>query len=178
MTYIAEVSEDQASPELRRSYAEIQNEFGFLPHFWQAQGSRPDVVRAALDLWRLIYRTGVLPAALKEEIGLVVAATTFNSYCIMIHIDLLSRLGVDKALGRQLTIGYEAAAVPDREKALFRFADKLTRQPSSIRQEDVEELRRHGWDDASILEASLVASHFNFVTRLVFALGLVPEEVL
>ncbi len=178
MAYIPEVSDEQATPELRRSYAEIRNEFGFLPHFWPAQGSRPDVVRAELDLWRLIYRTGVLPAALKEEIGLVVAAATFNSYCIMIHIDLLSRLGIEKALGRQLALDFETAAVPEREKALFRFASKLTRQPSSIRQGDIEELRRQGYDDAAILEASLVASHFNFVTRLVFALGLVPEEVL
>ncbi len=69
MTYISEVPEEKADANLRQIYAQIREEFGFLPHFWQAQGSRADIVRVSLELWRLIYRTGALPSALKEEIG-------------------------------------------------------------------------------------------------------------
>ena len=177
MAYISEVSEDQADASLREKYDRIRREFGFLPHFWQVQGSRPDVVRAGLELWRVIYRSGVLPAALKEEILLVVSAANADSYCIAAHLELLHRLGVDKALGRQLVREYEAAEVPEGEKALFRFAEKVTREPFKIKEADVTELRRHGWDDAGILETCLVASHANFLNRLAAALGLVPDHV-
>ncbi|MDA2913363.1 peroxidase-related enzyme [Acidobacteriia bacterium AH_259_A11_L15] len=178
MTFIPEVSEEQAGVELRQSYAQIREEFGFLPHFWQAQGSRPDVVRASLVLWHAIYRTdGALPPALKEEIGLVVSAANSDSYCIVAHLELLHRLGVDKALGRQLIRDYEAADVPEQNKALLRFAEKVTRTPFKIKAPDIAELRRHGWDDAAILEVCLVASHFNFLNRLAASLGLVPEHV-
>ncbi|MFQ5777789.1 MAG: carboxymuconolactone decarboxylase family protein [Terriglobia bacterium] len=177
MAYIAEVSEEQAEGGLRESYARIRQEFGFLPHFWQAQGSRPDIVQASLELWRVIYRAGVLPAALKEKIGLVVSAANSNSYCITAHLELLRRLGVEKALGRQLVHDYEAAPVDEREKSLFRFAEKITREPFKIKESDVSELRRHGWDDAALLEVALVASHFNFLNRLAAALGLIPEHV-
>ncbi|MFQ5664441.1 MAG: carboxymuconolactone decarboxylase family protein [Terriglobia bacterium] len=177
MAYVPEVSEEQADAGLRQSYEQIKQEFGFLPHFWQVQGSRPEIVRASVALWRLIYRTGVLPPALKEQIGLVVSAANSDSYCIVAHLELLHRLGVDKALGKQLVRNYEATDLPEREKALFRFAEKVTRTPFKIKEPDVAELRRQGWDDATILETSLVASHFNFLNRLAAALGLVPEHV-
>ncbi len=176
MAHIAEVSEEQADQVLRQLYAQIRLEFGFLPHFWQAQGGRPDIVRASLELWRSIYRTGVLPASLKEKIGLVVSAANSDSYCIVAHLELLHRLGVDKAMGQQLVDNYEAADVPEREKVLFRFAEKVTREPFKIKQPDIGELRRHEWDDAAILEVCIVASHFNFLNRLAASLGLIPEH--
>lgn len=176
MAFIAEVSEEQADASLRQLYSQIRQEFGFLPHYWQVQGSRPDIIRVSLEFWRLVNRTGVLPPALKEEIGLVVSAVNSNSYCITAHLELLSRLGVDKALGRQLVHNYEAAQVGEREKALFRFAEKVTRKPFEIKEGDVTELRRHHWDDVAIFETALVASHFNFYNRLAAALGLLPEH--
>lgn len=39
MTYIAEVPEEQADQVLRQLYSQIRQEFSFLPHFWQAQGT-------------------------------------------------------------------------------------------------------------------------------------------
>lgn len=177
MPYIAEVSETQAGPDLRENYGQISDLFGFLPHSWQVQGSRPDVIRASLELWRLIYRTGVLPPSLKEEIMLVVSAANSNSYCIAAHLELLRGLGVEKALGRALVLNYEAVDVPERDKALFRFAEKVTREAFAIKERDITELWRHGWEDAAILEASLVASHANLLNRIAAALGLVPEEV-
>lgn len=176
MAHIPEVPEEKADPTLSQLYASIREQFGFLPHFWQAQGSRPDVVAAGVELWRVIYRTGVLPPELKEEIGLVVSAANSNSYCIVTHLELLHRLGVEKELGRQLVKDYQRADVPEPEKALFRFAEKLTRDPFQIKEADVAELRRHGWNDDAILEASLVASHFNFLNRLAAALGVIPEH--
>lgn len=177
MAFIPEVTEEQADQNLRRSYDQIRETFGFLPHFWQAQGSRPDVVSAGLEHWRTIYRTGTVSPALKEKIGLVVSAANVNSYCIIAHLELLSRLGVDKSLGRKLTRDYETAEVPEREKAVFRLAEKITREPFTVKETDIVELRRHGWDDAAILEICLVASHFNFLNRLATSLGVVPDHV-
>ena len=95
----------------------------------------------------------------------------------MAHLELLSRLGVDKSVGRRLTRDYESADVPEREKVVFRLAEKISREPFKVKEADIEELRRHGWDDAAILEICLVASHFNFLNRLAASLGVVPDDV-
>jgi len=177
MAFVPEVPYEKADPTLRDSYDKILEVPGFLPHFWQAQGTQPETVRASLGLWAQIYRSGVLPSTLKEEIVLVVSAANSNSYCIIAHLELLKRLGIDKAVGRQIARDFEAADVPERDKALFRFAKKLTTSPFEVKEPDIAELRRHGWDDAAILETSLVASHSNFLNRLAAALGLIPEDV-
>jgi len=141
-----------------------------------AQGSRPDIVRTGLDYWRAIYRTGTLSPVFKEKIALVVSAANVNSYCIMAHLELLSRLGVDKAEGRKLTHNFETADVSEKEKVVFRLAEKITREPFKVKKEDIDALRRHGWDDAAILEICLAASHFNSLNRLAAALGVVPDH--
>lgn len=178
MAFVPEVSYEQSAGNLRESYDQLLDVFGFLPRFWQAQGTRPEIVRANLDLWHQLYRTGVLPSPLKEEMLLVVSHANTDSYCITAHLELLKRLGIEKDLGRKIVRDFESAPVPEEHKAVFRFAVKVTKEPFAIREADVAELRRHGWDDAAVLEICLVASHANFVNRLAAALGLVPDEVL
>lgn len=176
MAFIPEVPEDQAGPSLRQCYSEIREVFGFLPRLWQAQGSRADLVRTGFDFWRTIYRTGTVSPIFKEKIALVVSAANVSSYCIMAHLELLNRLGVEKALGKKLTRNYEIPDVPEREKVVFRLAEKITREPFQVKEPDIAELRRHGWDDAAILEICLAASHFNFLNRLASSLGVVPDH--
>ncbi len=58
MAFIPEVPYEAAEPTLRESCDKIWDVLGFLPHFWQAQGTRPETVRASLGLWAQIYRSG------------------------------------------------------------------------------------------------------------------------
>ncbi len=90
-------------------------------------------------------------------------------------MELLRRLGVEKALARKLVNDYENAAVPDKMKALFRFADKLTRKPVEIEEEDISALKAAGWDDAAVRETVLTVAYFNYVNRVSLGLGLVED---
>jgi alkylhydroperoxidase family enzyme len=51
------------------------------------------------------------------------------------------------------------------------FAVQITRQPASASREDVERLRRAGFDDRGILQITLIASWFNYINRVADALG-------
>ena len=42
----------------------------------------------------------------------------------------------------------------------------MTREPASIRQEDVDALRREGLDDAAIHDAIQVIAYFNYINRV------------
>ncbi|MDZ7646582.1 MAG: hypothetical protein U5K54_05050 [Cytophagales bacterium] len=64
----------------------------------------------------------------------------------------------------------------DEDTALCRYARELTMQPELSTVHKTNALREAGLDDRAILDATLVISYFNFVNRLVLALGLEINE--
>ncbi|HSR53010.1 MAG TPA: peroxidase [Acidobacteriota bacterium] len=69
-----------------------------------------------------------------------------------------------------------SAQVADADKALIAFSLKLTREPASIGPEDIDELRRHGFNDRAIHDAVQVISYFAYVNRVADGLGVELEE--
>lgn len=175
MSFVGLISEAQAAPRVKELYQQVRQNFGFLPNYFQALGRDAQVIEGQLALGAAIMKAGGLSPALKEQIGLVVSGINSSSYCIAIHMELLRQLGVEKPVGRKLVTDYENAPVGEKEKALFRFADKLTRKPFEIVQGDVEALRQMGWEDAALVEAVLAVAYFNFINRVSTGLGLVAD---
>ncbi len=59
---------------------------------------------------------------------------------------------------------------------MLEFAEKLTITPYAMTVEDNERLRAGGLDDEEILEATIICCQFNYMCRLVDALGAeIPE---
>ncbi len=176
MSFVRKVSEADASPELQPLYQQIREHyFGVVPNYFQALGRWPQVIEGQLALAGVVLGGGALTPALKEQILLVVSGINSSSYCIAAHMELLRRLGVEKPLGRKLATNYESAPVGDKEMALFRFADKLTRSPSDISQADAQALLQAGWDEAALIETVLTVAWANFINRVSFGLGLVAD---
>jgi uncharacterized peroxidase-related enzyme len=175
MSFIGGVSEQEAGGELAKLYAELKQVWGKVPNWFSAQAGRPDVVQLEASLFTAIFQDGALPQKLKEQIGIVVAGINHSSYCVAIHSEVLHRFDVPRQVARTLAVNYPAARVSEPEMALFKFADKLTRQPDQIEQADADELRRHGWKSAQILEAVLAVCMMNFANRISSGLGLMVD---
>ncbi|MGA7625610.1 MAG: peroxidase-related enzyme [Candidatus Acidiferrales bacterium] len=175
MPFVNEIEESQADPHLREIYGKIEKDLGFLPHYFKSIGAKPAVIEAQLQLSKAIMSDGALPLVTKEQIGLIVSGINSSSYCVMFHMELLRRFGVEKNLARRLTLGYESAEVEAKVKALFRFADKLTRHPDDIEESDTETLKSAGWDEAAIRETVLTVGYFNYINRVSLGLGLVTD---
>lgn len=175
MSFVKKISGDQAGPELRSLYQQIREIYGFLPNYFQALGPVPLVIEKERALAAVILNDGVLPAALKEQIVLVVSGINSSSYCVAAHLELLRRLGIEKAIGRKLATDYTKAPVGDREMVLFRFADKLTRKPSAVCKADSDAVFQAGWDEAALIETVLTVAWSNFVNRVAFGLGLFAD---
>jgi alkylhydroperoxidase family enzyme len=65
----------------------------------------------------------------------------------------------------------ETSGLTEKEKALFRFVDKVNRCSQSITVDDMEPLHAVGWDDDAIYYAITVCALFNFYNRWVDASG-------
>jgi alkylhydroperoxidase family enzyme len=65
----------------------------------------------------------------------------------------------------------ENSDLSEKEKALFRFVDKVNHSSPQIAAGDMQPLYAVGWDDAAIYYAITVCSLFNFYNRWVDASG-------
>ena len=64
----------------------------------------------------------------------------------------------------------------ERETALCEYAQLVTEEPGSPAVDDaISVMREAGLDDRAVLDATLVTAYFNFVNRIVLALGVELE---
>ncbi len=66
---------------------------------------------------------------------------------------------------------YRSAPIPDREKALFGFIEKITRQSNATRQEDIDALKEAGWSEEAIYDAIMVCALFQYYNTWIDATG-------
>ena len=78
----------------------------------------------------------------------------------------------------------DKAAVPEKERVLLEFVKVLTLEPANVRDAHTQAMRKTGWTDEQIFEASFITSLFAFFNRMADAYGLdypangwMPEEV-
>ena len=60
-------------------------------------------------------------------------------------------------------------------RALCDFAIRVTRQPASVTEDEIQGLRNQGWSDAAIHDAIQVVSYFNYINRVADAVGIEDE---
>jgi alkylhydroperoxidase family enzyme len=65
----------------------------------------------------------------------------------------------------------ESSALSEKEKALFRFVDKVNHDSPKIAVEDMQPLYAVGWTDEAIYFAITVCALFNFYNRWIDASG-------
>jgi len=66
---------------------------------------------------------------------------------------------------------YRTAPISDREKALFAFIEKVNRDSSRVREEDVAEVKAAGWSEEALYDAISVCALFNFYNTWIDATG-------
>ncbi len=77
----------------------------------------------------------------------------------------------DEELVGQIKKDYRQARIDAQTRAILEFAEKITRDATTITKDDIEHLRGLGLEDEQILEAAEVAGFFNYINRVADALG-------
>ena len=77
---------------------------------------------------------------------------------------------------------YTGTDLDPQTRGMLDYAAKLTREPSSVREEDVVALRDLGLTDEQVLAVVLIVCYYSFLTRIADGLGIdiepgIAEEV-
>ena len=77
----------------------------------------------------------------------------------------------DETLVREVLDDLESSSLPEREKVLLRFLDRVNHDSPRITPADLEALRAAGWADEQSWYAITVCALFNFYNRWIDATG-------
>ena len=70
---------------------------------------------------------------------------------------------------------HKEAPLEPADRAMLDYAIKLTLTPADVSSQDVDALRREGFDDAAIHDIAQVTGLLNYYNRLADGLGIDPE---
>ena len=81
----------------------------------------------------------------------------------------------DDQLADKLAKDYATARISQAEVAMLDYAAKLTREPWTIVEADIQALRQSGFSDRAILDINQVTGYYAYVNRLADGLGVTLE---
>src|SRR5438309_6307839 len=154
------------------AFAAMREQLGFLPNFYVAQTSRPDLIEAQVALMgTILLKDGGLSRRQKEYIFLVCSAANLSTYCVTAHCEMVRMMKIEGPEPERVAIDYTAANIPMAMKALLNFAAKLNRQGSKVSHRDIAALHTYGYTDEQILETVLMVGFAQFANTVAFGLG-------
>ncbi len=179
MARIRVIEPDEATGELADIYADLTRSRGKLAEVHKIQSLNPQSIRDHMALYTTVmFSRSPLSRAEREMMAVVVSATNGCAYCIEHHGQALLHFWKDRArLDALVEHRAEDPALTPREAALCRYAELVTANPAAPGVDTASDaLRAAGLDDRAVLDAALVVSYFNFVNRMVLALGVELES--
>ncbi|MDF2705260.1 MAG: peroxidase [Nonomuraea muscovyensis] len=169
------MNESQAVGATAELYAEMRAHFGFglVPDVFKLVSTRPEFLKVFWDGYRSIFSVGLLDREIKELIAAFVAREVSCGYCVDAHVLFLHLVSADPRLEESLRVTeIDDMPLPESTRVLLHLAGAITHQAYRITDDDFEQARQLGWNDAQLLEAVWTACQFNWVARMVNAAGL------
>jgi len=139
--------------------------------FFRAMANRPGVLQSFVPLYSSIMGRGPVDRRIKELIYLTCAFTNHCAYCTASHTASGRKACMSDEEIAALQAGRDDAfSVPER--AAIGYARELTRTATAT--ESRAALRQH-FDEAQVVEITLVAALANFTNRFNNGLQVLPE---
>jgi uncharacterized peroxidase-related enzyme len=172
------VPDEGGLPEnLQKLFAKARNALGFVPNVFRVYSFRPERLSAWFTHFRLLHApTENLSAADREMIAVVVSATNGCLYCLVAHGAALREELGDPVLGERISYDWRRAGLDDRRSAICAYAEKLTRDPRSVDEHDLERLLASGLTREEAWDVIEIAAMYNFTNRLAMGTNMLPNE--
>jgi len=177
MPNIKVITYDESSGELREIYNHLIATRGKLADVHMIQSLNPATVLSHMNLYKdIMFGHSPLKRYQREMLSVVVSVANQCEYCIKHHKEALVHYWKSESRVESLIQQREDPQLSDEDKALCIYAREMTMQPELSSSHKTDALRNAGFSDRAILDATLVVSYFNFVNRIVLALGLEINE--
>ena len=165
MPRVSYVELDKASPEVREIYEKTLR--GKPGSVQKIMAHRPEMLKSFLAFYASVGRS--LERRLYELIYIRVSMINECRYCLQHHLAASKRVGLTQDDWAKLKEG-QYGVFNEKEEAALDFADKLTRDPHAIGDEDIAALKVH-FTEPEIVDIDLLVGLANLTNRLTDPLG-------
>jgi uncharacterized peroxidase-related enzyme len=171
------VSEPAQDAEVQSLYEHDRDAGGYVSNYLRVWAWRPDVYATFLQArMQLVSKTSLTD----KEIAIVNATTAAargDSYCSLAWGTKLAKLS-DPATAAAVLQNTSETSLSERERALSHWARCVVSNPNGTSNKDVADLRRAGFCDQEIFEATFLAAARLAFTTVNDALGAIPDDAL
>lgn len=149
------VEEAEAEGAVEDLYKDIRQgmQTPFVPNLFKATAGNgnENLLRGTWEAMSNIYLKNSLPMSLKAMILYSIALSSDCAYCSSVHQVTCRTLGVDEKTLEMLTNDLSGLE-PRRLQAIINFAVKVASEPTSLTEEDYDNVRDMGVGDDEITE--------------------------
>ena len=143
---------------------------------FKALAHRPEEFRAFLHYYDAVMTNDSnLTKAEKELIIVATSAANNCTYCVVAHGALHRIFSKQPMIADQIATNWECAEISDREKAILKFAMKLSRA-EPVNDKDFEELETNGLNKDAAWDIGAVAALFALSNRMAHLMNCRPNE--
>ncbi|MFI6415992.1 carboxymuconolactone decarboxylase family protein [Streptomyces sp. NPDC050842] len=167
------LSPEQAPGRAREVLTDIVERHGSVGEMVSTMAHSPALLDGYLSLSRAMKRVKI-PRALSEKLSLAVQEWIGCGTCREAHRSAGRAAGLSET---DIELARQGTSTDPREAALIGLALRVLAEPGSLSDDDVAEVRAHGWSDRVIAEVvgvvtlNLLTGAFNLLA------GIQPEQV-
>jgi uncharacterized peroxidase-related enzyme len=166
MPRLTPIDPETATGEAKELLDGIQAAFGTTPNSFRAMANNPAVLKGWSGLSSALGPA--LSRTLAEQIAIAIAEQNGCAYCLSAHSAAAGLLGID---AHEIDHNRSGESDDDRVAAALRFALTVHAKRGGVSDEDLEEVRAAGYDDADIaaivahVALNVLTNYFNRVAQ-------------
>jgi len=172
MAFIRTIPPREAKDAVRDMYQRQQAAFGYVPNYAKLFSHRPEVMERWVKLLAAIKRP--VDSRRFELITFAAAHALRNSYCSLAHGNALTAF-FDEEEVRALASDEAGESLTAAEIAMMQFARKVAIDASGISNDDIDDLKQHGFSEEEIFDMAATAAARSFFTKILDSLGAQPD---
>ena len=179
--WIKMIEDHEAKQELKEVFNLARTPHGTVDNVMRVHSLRPSTMKGHIVLYKSVLHdeTNTIPKWFQETISSYVSILNNCTYSLANHwknaSHLIDNTEKSDAIKKALDKKKPEEVFTGKELAILKYSEKLTKNPSEMREEDVQELKKNNVSDGEILEANQIICYFNYVNRTINGLGVSTE---
>jgi uncharacterized peroxidase-related enzyme len=176
MALIQLVEKEEATGKVAEIYETMMNTMGFIPNAFKVFSPSAHVLNNQFGNLGYFMRHKTLGGKLLAFIRLLVSDKEECRYCVGMNSGILLQYGVLPDQLAEIKSDPSKASLDEKELPLLLFVLKVVKNSNSVEQTDVDALRKLGWTDSDILEATYHGTSQSGVDKIFNAFQIEHEQ--